>query len=210
MLPTILAIAALAVPMLVWLVYMLTEKQVYSGKAGVLNVTRYLSPAGTNAFVDVLVPEVGVLTADISVARLKYLSRLPGAFEVQVTVHRRITGGAWLQTITWPDGVTEDGTVLFDGLLLTVYYFIAGIACLGGVLWASGVAFILTGFISGNVLRKDVNLKGRTGTKIYLVVMGLLLGVCAVFLFQQFTILTLFLGLPVAFSVGQISGMLSR
>lgn len=209
-LPLWLAISLVAVPFLLWLFYSWSEKEIYNGDAIVLSETGYVGKTGRTGFVDISVPGVGTLTADITPTRASAVSG-DEVMPVKVTVHKRLFGRAWIETVHWSDDgkLESSDSERFDSLAISGFFLLAGLFLMPTSTIVAGSALILSGFILGNTARK-LSLDGQQGLIVALAIMGVLLGIATVAVFQQFTALTLILGIPFAFSLGQIAGMLAR
>jgi hypothetical protein len=208
--PIAAAAAIVAVPFLLWLFYSWSEKEIYNGDAIVLTKTGFVGKTGRTGFVDISVPGIGTLTADITPERAVAVGG-GEVMPVKVTVRKRLFGQAWIETVLWSDDgkleSSEDQRL--DSLAISGFFLIAGLFLLPTSAILAGVGFILSGFILGNTARK-LNLDGQKGLMVSLAIMAVLLGIATVAVFQQVTVLTLFLGVPFAFSLGQIGGMLAR
>jgi len=202
----VIILACLA-PMAIWLAWRRSFRVVYQGEATVLPRTTYVGPSG-NAFVEVFIPRAGHITADISIARAQSMPH-EWAITVQVVVKQAFLGLPWVDSITWPgEGRAEKLVKPGDGMYVAIFYLFAGIAALGLRQPAlSALAFVVSGFLMGFILHAgDKPLAPKTRT--VLTVLAVLLGIGSFVLFLQVNLLTLLLGVIVAFSFGQLTGML--
>ncbi len=95
----------------------------------------------------------------------------------------------------------------FD-LVTSLLMLIAGVATMVSYAPIGGVLVVLSGAAMGFGLR--VQLDGGLGQKIGLLAMAALCAACTALTFAQFSLLSIFPGLTVAFSCGQLVGMLTR
>jgi hypothetical protein len=203
--------------MVLWSFWSSTIKEIYRGRAQVIKASAFVGAARSNskrfAFVSVEVPGCGWLTAEIPAERAQALldSAVDPLVDVEVVVCKALAGKPFVAGIKWPgeeheesEGATADGAAL----LVALVYFFAGFGTLlVPMLTVAEVAFICSGFVCGWSQLKGKRLDGKG--IFALVVPGVLLAVLTFAIFQQMSILVLFPGIVVAFSFGQIGGMLA-
>lgn len=210
------ALVAVVLPFLFWLVQSLTEQEIYHGDAVLLPGSPRLTASGKQAKVDLSVPQIAVLTADVSAWRFDSLKC--GIGNVAVSVHKQLFGKPWLNTIQWRPansafgdlGDTTAGSTRDFEAWLELYLLVTGCLFFASASAASAVALVLAGFIFGAALRRLIKLDGGPLITTLVVIGWFGCGSFTWLLFQQVGWLTLVFGLPFAFVFGLISELLVR
>lgn len=210
-----LTIAALALPLLLWLLWMKSDRITYQGAATALGPSVYVGPTGKNAFINLVLQNGDMLLGEIPVSRVNELKSL-ASVSVQVTQRQRLFAGARIAEITWPVGKDSDrvqnGEKTFEGLVLAAYYLLLGLFLMASPFpWAAALALAVSGLVCGNVTTAGSMLgRSRPTLAMYipLGLMAVLCGVATVALFGTASVLMIFPGTVVAFATGQLLGML--
>jgi hypothetical protein len=209
---TVLLFVALVAPMVLWVFWQSTVKTVYAGPAQAVGASVLIGPkrgdSPQHAFVSVEVPELGVMIAEISVARAKAIAG-NAVFPVEVVVCRALSTKPYIESVKWGgSGEVERSTVDGAALLVSLAYFVlGGLALAQGSPAGSEVAFICSGFVAGWSQLRYKRISG--GLVFALLLTGALFGFGSLACFQQINILTFFPGVVLAFAFGQVGGMLA-
>lgn len=208
-----LVLAALTVPMLLWLVWYHSERVVYRGPA-VVEAVDMAEPRvrPDRIFVVLVLPDQQRILADVPANRAASVTS--GGKPVEVELRQRpIWSRVHVESIQWEkDKPHEKADQRFDGLFLSLYYLILGILLLSNPLPLLAAASIaLAGFLTGGVVRSDIDYT-RTpfASKVVLYVWLLVSGVATIMLFQAPGLHLFFPGVIVAYVFGQILGMLGQ
>ncbi len=199
---------------------------IYRGKASALPATVSIGRSPSkHCFVTVLVNGLSgtgsqhALIAEIPLAQATKIGETPieqvpealstmAPVEVEVVVKQRIFGRPFVHSLTWPGEpkALEADSVGAEAMISLVYLALGfGALYLALPLWA-GVYFMASGFVLGDRIAGRNSL--HAGNKLSLAIMCPLLAVASFVLFTQLNVLTIVLGFPLAFSFGQVAGML--
>jgi hypothetical protein len=223
--------ATVAIPYLLWRVFVNNNREVYDGPATVLCVSllgnqRYDKD---NDFVNVDVPGYGIMLHSVPAARVQQFS--PAA-NVIVTLRKPLIGPAYIASIIWPgekrvEAQENSGAALFLGTT----YLMLGMAALIAMphdasafaqhlmLYASALVLALGGFVFGTMTNSKLGDiaesqsrflgiplgRGTTG----LILMTVLCAAINAAIFWTPSILLL-LGLNTAFAMGGCLALLKR
>lgn len=200
-------------PIVVWALWVRSIKTVYSGPASVMGSSLFVFPqrgqSRPGGFLSVNVPEHGWLTACVEGQRAERIDR-SAMIPVDVVVCRAFACKPYIKSIKWPSEEPEpvDGTTKGAAVLAALYYFLAGLAFFAGASFlGSELALICSGFVCGWALSSGPHQELRAPVSMWIMLVSS--GVCSVALFAQPSALTFFPGIVIAFSFGQVGGMLS-
>lgn len=206
-------VAALVVPLILWLIWYHSERLVYRGPAVV--VSRGIDMHRVRperSFVVVVLPDQQRILADVPIARATAIGSGGKSVEVELRT-RPLFGRLHVESIRWePNGSYEKAEQRFDGMLPSLYYLVLGIALISHPLTLlSAVAVAVSGFLVGGVARSDIDYT-RTpfASRLVLWVWLVVSGIATVFLFQIPGLHLLFPGVLVAFVFGQLLGMMGQ
>ncbi len=221
-----LLILGFVLPVVTWLATGRLTRTIYRGKATALPATVSIGRSPSkHCFVTVLVPGLNgpgsqhALIAEIPLAQASKIGETPleqvpealskmAPVEVDVVVKQRIIGRPYVHSLQWPG---EPKALEADSgaaeVVVSLIYLALGIGVLFVplTLW-SGVYFMASGFVLGDRVARRNAL--HAGNKLSLAIMCPMLAVASFVLFTNLTVLTFVLGLPLAFSFGQVAGML--
>lgn len=210
-----LIIAALALPAVLFLIWSLSDRVVYKGKATGPGVTAYVGPTGRNAYMNLVGHDGRMLVVALPVDRVAEF-QTKALVDADVVVRKRPLQSERVTHLTWSFGKQEDrdqaGDKDFTGVMLAALYLLGGLYLLASpFLWTAAVALAISGFFMGNVVLPGSTLKGwgfGSGTYIGFSIMTVLCAICAYATFQTFTFVTIVPGVCCAFAVGQLLGMM--
>lgn len=212
-----LVIAALAVPVVLFYFWLLSDRVVYRGKATGPGSTAYVGPSGNNAYMNMVCHDGRMLVVAVPVNRVAEF-KSQALIEAQVVVRKRLLQSERVADVTWSFGKQEDraqaGDKDFTGTMLATLYLLGGFFLFGSpFLWAAAVALAISGYLMGNVVLpgSTIKIRGRglgTGTYIWFGIMVVLCTVCVFVTFGTLTLFTIVPGACCAFAAGQLLGMM--
>lgn len=221
-----LLILGFVLPVCAWLLGERLTRTIYRGKATALPATVSIGRSPSkHCFVTVMVSGLNgpgsqhALLAEIPISAAAKIGETPiekvaealktmPPVEVEVVVRQRIFGRPFVHSLAWPGEPkaleADSGTA---EVVISLIYLALGVGVLfvPEPLW-SGVYFMASGFVLGDRIARRHSL--HAGNKLSLAIMCPLLALASFVLFSDLTILTFVLGLPLAFSFGQVAGML--
>lgn len=221
-----LLILGFVLPVLVWLATGRLTFTIYRGKANALPATVSIGRSPSkHCFVTVMVNGLSgpgsqhALIAEIPLAQAAKIGETPleqmpealskmAPVEVDVVVKQRIFGRPFVNSLTWPGELKAlEADSSAAEVAVSLVYLALGFGALFWTLplWA-GVYFMASGFVLGDRIARRNSL--HAGNKLSLVIMTPMLAVASFVLFTQLNIWTIVLGFPLAFSFGQVAGML--
>ncbi len=220
-----LLILGFVLPVVIWLATGRLTRTIYRGKATALPATVSIGRSPSqHCFVTVLVPGLNgpgsqhALIAEIPLAQASKIGETPleqvpealakmAPVEVDVVVRQGL-GRPYVHSLLWPgETIALEPDTGGAELVVSFIYLALGIAVLFVplTLWA-GVYFMASGFVLGDRIARRNAL--HAGNRLSLAIMCPMLAVASFVLFTNLTVLTFVLGLPLAFSFGQVAGML--
>ncbi len=202
-------LAALAVPLLVWFLWYRSERVIYRGAAVLLPFDEAM-PRVRSDRVFVIAALLGDqrVVVETSVERARTIP--PEGKSVELEIRARRAARIHVESIVWNAGEKpEKADQRFDGLLIAGYFLVLGVWLLTtAYLPCAAIALVLSGFLTGGVLRADVDYTRLAPIQLLAMFIWLILsGWLTVVLFQERSILLLFPGILLAFSFGQLLGM---
>lgn len=203
---------ALAIPVLIYYIWLKSESVLYSGVGILQGATKYVPQTGSIAYVFVKIPmREEPVRAELDKRRVVNLG--PAEIPVRVQVRRRIFGSVWISLILLQPGQRAlRGSAPTAGVLISIYYLLAGVLLLLlDVGWASGLSFAVSG-LSNSTFSLTKLRPGDLSNEL-LGILGaflVLLGIAVFGLFQHKSAIGMFLGPMLAYAFGQVLGMLLK